>query len=410
MSIVAGLKIFSDYCFYFSIIAMLPGLFDITMPMLGPALLGGVSAGVAMWLFLKKNYGWRWLGLLLLLPSMLFGSSLIEWMVLAVPVLYTTVLIARGTFVVEYVSYREVFRISVKVWAILFFVVFLLGIMTEMVGNPMDLDYATMLKYGILYGVTGIFLLRQLRLGVHKGQTWINGGEMALLLGAAGVGGGLILGVGRMYRHVEDGLEWLFTNFFGLLWALPLKVVEEIAQQVDKLEAIGDVYETVEEGTQAADQIGQGSPPMMGPGGSVAESPAPFPWWLVVLILLVLVVFLYVMYRTMKKGVGSEARQVTYEKAADPRPMSERKRFSNGEKVRRCYREFLRLMRQRGVELRKDQTTEEILEAAQIKVDPEAAKALRAIYIRARYDETAMVAEEEVRLAKRALKEIKEKH
>ena len=66
------------------------------------------------------------------------------------------------------------------------------------------------------------------------------------------------------------------------------------------------------------------------------------------------------------------------------------------------------LMRRRGVRIRQDNTSREILTEAGQFSSPPAAVRLRELYLKARYDEGADVTLEDVQEAARCLKEIRE--
>lgn len=82
------------------------------------------------------------------------------------------------------------------------------------------------------------------------------------------------------------------------------------------------------------------------------------------------------------------------------------KDWSNREKVRRVYREFLESTRKRGIKITDKMTSEEVLNAIRGVCDEKGAVALRDVYIVARYNDYASVSNEQVRMAKEALKQI----
>ena len=82
------------------------------------------------------------------------------------------------------------------------------------------------------------------------------------------------------------------------------------------------------------------------------------------------------------------------------------KDWSNREKVRRVYREFLDSTRKRGIKITDKMTSEEILNAIKGICDEKGAVALRDVYIVARYNDYANVSSEQVHMAKEALKQI----
>ena len=71
------------------------------------------------------------------------------------------------------------------------------------------------------------------------------------------------------------------------------------------------------------------------------------------------------------------------------------------------YCDFLDIIRKNGITLNNRMTSEEVYEKIRTVFDDESAKALRNVYIKARYDDFSDVTNDEVRDAKQALNGIK---
>ena len=82
-----------------------------------------------------------------------------------------------------------------------------------------------------------------------------------------------------------------------------------------------------------------------------------------------------------------------------------RRETGNRGKVRKIYREFLSLSRKKGIKITDKMTSEEILNAIKTIFDEQSAVALRDVYIVARYNEHADISNEQVRIAREALKQ-----
>ena len=80
--------------------------------------------------------------------------------------------------------------------------------------------------------------------------------------------------------------------------------------------------------------------------------------------------------------------------------------WSNREKIRKVYRDFLGLTRKRGIKITDKMTSEEVLNAIKEICDEQGAVALRDVYIIARYNDYADINPDQVRIAKEALKQI----
>lgn len=83
------------------------------------------------------------------------------------------------------------------------------------------------------------------------------------------------------------------------------------------------------------------------------------------------------------------------------------KEWSNREKVRKVYRDFLEMTRKKGVKIADNMTSEEVFNAIRGICDEKGSIALRDVYIVARYNDYAEICNEQVKAAKEALKQIK---
>jgi hypothetical protein len=83
---------------------------------------------------------------------------------------------------------------------------------------------------------------------------------------------------------------------------------------------------------------------------------------------------------------------------------------TNNYKIREIYREYLAYIRKNGVSISGQATSEEILEASNRLVDSSEAAGLRALYIRARYNDEKQLSSEEVSQAKQLWNIIREEY
>ena len=107
MSAMMILKIFSDCCICFAILGSGPVVFAV--PLLLPALGCGIAAGIAAF-FDRK--GWnvlRRICCVLPLGCLLLAEGTGQFLILAVPAVYTAAVILRGELELEYSSYRHFF-------------------------------------------------------------------------------------------------------------------------------------------------------------------------------------------------------------------------------------------------------------------------------------------------------------
>ncbi|MCR5345907.1 MAG: hypothetical protein K6E46_07655, partial [Lachnospiraceae bacterium] len=97
-------------------------------------------------------------------------------------------------------------------------------------------------------------------------------------------------------------------------------------------------------------------------------------------------------------------RSVRAEKSSDLKKI--RRDTGNRGKVRKIYRDFLHVTRKKGIKITDKMTSEEILNAIRTIFDEQSAVALRDVYIVARYNEYADISNEQVRIAREALKQM----
>ena len=97
-------------------------------------------------------------------------------------------------------------------------------------------------------------------------------------------------------------------------------------------------------------------------------------------------------------------RSVRAEKSSDLKKY--RRDTGNRGKVRKIYRDFLHVARKKGIKITDKMTSEEILNTIKSVFDEQSAVALRDVYIIARYNEYADISNEQVRIAREALKQI----
>ncbi len=420
MSLIASIKVLGDLCFYFSVIGVLPILFSGKILWLWPGLICAMGAalavGIHQWTMNhRKNTKWRYLAAILPLSILSMAETSMDLVVLLPTALYTVLVIHKGIYTLEYFPYRNQFQYSMILWGIVFVLCFLVENLSRPFDGQIRFHYESMMAYGLAYGVCAVFLLRHLRLGLHGNwqRSALNGGELVGVGIFAGIVSVLIFGGWALYRYFRGPINGFFSAVVSVIMLLPVMVEQSISegiQNIDWTALFQEVAEQQEENIEffnppaeyvspVWDQAQQN--PLIQPMDSI-------PWWLVILIVGILSFALWKMLSvymktspvTVKTGVRGTTQ---IEVAAKPKD-----RRSPREKVRRCYRDFLKWMEHKGFEREGHHTSEDILAAASQMVSPQAAAALRQVYIAARYSEDAMVTEEQVREARKALKELKE--
>lgn len=403
MSILMVLKIFSDCCICFSILGSGPITFDI--PLLLPAVICGLCAGVATF-FHKKEWGIaRWLCGLLPLFSLLFGKNSGQILLLAVPAIYTAVIIFCGKLELEYYSYSRFFKQSLFLIGGTYLITNIWLFLSAATGEAsILLDGNVILRYGIVHLLCGIVLQRQLRLGVDYSSK-SNRRQIPMLLGVAAV---IIVG----FAAAEPSLKKYFLELvkYALL-ALGVPVMLLI-------ELISRFLALFEKEPQDV-QIQTGQTHATAPGGGVAQIPnatAPgeeteilanttdpvYIWVAVVTVLLIVAAI--ILYKSFQKQLFSgNVRELKSAVVVPPKKKKDSV-LSNRHRVRQLYREFLRTENGHGLKLKSSDTSLDVLHRIHPETDEKSAAELRQVYLAARYDDRVSVSRSQVNAAKQALK------
>ena len=131
--------------------------------------------------------------------------------------------------------------------------------------------------------------------------------------------------------------------------------------------------------------------------------------YLIVLAAVLLVLLL--IYRYVIKQRTEELDDFLYEDASERAPRGKKHRTrtraaEKGNQIRQTYRRYLSLMRSNGVQIHRDSTSADVLEAADSVSESKAASRLRELYLKARYDEENKITREDVDEAQACLNEI----
>lgn len=402
-------KVLGDICLYFSVLGAFPQIFVTDMTLLWPALLCAAGTWIAGVISDRGLNGIRFAGVILGAASLILADSTIEYVMLIPAIVYSTVLIVRDETALEYYSFREYFRRALTAWAIFLLLIWVGGTFEEMTrpGIEHALNYTTVLAYGALFAVSGVVLQRQLRMGEgHAQSRRLTGTQSAVVAVILAV---VLLGVLVLEYYLHDQatsvlnllgkiLRWVFSAPIVLIaWIIGLLMEGPLREAKQAMETVGTEPTVTVTGTMPTGTGGEYVQPTVEVG---------YPWWFVVLILALMTVMLVYMVAVHRRRVKTPASRETTGRAETEAPPAKESRRSNRAKVRRCYREFLRQERRRGLVLRRDHTSEDILKQA--SGNQKAAAQLREIYIQARYNKKAAVTAEQVKVAKEALRKTKE--
>lgn len=405
MSIAMILKIFSDCCICFAILSSGPVQFAI--PLLLPALICGISAGIATFFYEK---GWRLLCFICgFLPflSLLLADGSSQALLVAIPAIYTAFVIFRRKLELEYYSYNQFFTRSLLLLGISYLVVNVFIFLSVASGDgapPMDAE--VILRYGFVHTLCGIVLQRQLRLGMESDST-NNRRQLTSLLGVAAT---IVIGflvAEPLLRQQLLGIVKMVLFLFGV----PVMAVIQIASWLIEwfFQSDNQLPQGIAKPTGAAPSFTLPAVSMPGGTGAPEEEKAeavpvdPILLWglLVAVLLLIAGVLLYKSFQKRKSfGEVGKIRLSAVDTPKKKRPLV----LSNRHKVRQLYREFLRTENGWGLKLKKNDTSADVLGRIHPDTDKESAAALRQVYLSARYDDRQNISREQVNAAKQALK------
>ena len=397
------LKTLSDLCLYFAVVGAFPLFFTRDVLLLLPGLICAGATGVAA-SFQSKPWS-KGAALATSVCSLLFADSMIELLILAPAVVYTVLVIYKGEFGLEYYTYRESFLRMLTALGVFTAIIFALGYFEGMTGNTWtSFDITTTTFYALLYAFTGIFLLRQLRLGADCQDRDRRRNNIQMLVVLAVI---LVLTIAIV--AAEDVLHELIKQVFHWIMVIvgfPMMIIHWIMTWFVKDEGAG-YMETVST-TQTEPHYVTDFTVLHGHGTTEQQvvADAGYPWWLAVLILAVMLGVLIFLLRSFRASTaGSGSRQEAEEVELEDQPFRPVRR-SNRSKIRKLYRSYLKQQRKRGVRLTTTQTSLDILNAAPENTNPEAAARLRQLYLRARYSSEAQITQTDVDNAKEALRQI----
>lgn len=395
------LKVFGDICLYNAVIGSFPLLFHHDFLLLIPALLCAAGTGLAAALDRSGRTSLRFLGLLLPLCSLLLADGLIEFLMLLPPIAYTALVIFRGGFELEYYSFRETFLRLLKLLCGFAALIFALGYFEGMFGDfNENYDFTVTGFYGLLYAFTGVFLMRQLRLGADgsREDQLRNNIEMVIVLAAIIILTAVIVAA---EQTVQDLITALLNVILVLAGVIPMVIHELISWLLRDNGAYIEAVESArQEVTETAPRVTYQD--LQGVLQSQQPEESGYPWWLAVLLLVGMSVLMVYLLRILSRESGSRGRRSNQALLEEDAPRKKEKRRSNRSRVRRIYRDYLKLVRRKGLKLETDQTSQDIMERSSRDLQKAAEGQLRQIYLKARYDLSAQITREDVDQAKLA--------
>ena len=409
MKRTAAYRYASDICFFFSILSLFPSLRPLHGPM---ALFTAASLSVSLAAVYTPLAPLRLV--LALLPGLAFLRAKLSFplLFLAPAWLYLILTLTAGRFSIWLEGYRRSFRFQLMIC--LFSTVS--GLLLNLIMPGFTLILPGM-YYAAAFLCLGVLAMRRMQMNAEMSLRWnlVNG---AAVLGVPLLAAGVSLLLWQLLLWLKPvGLRLLPQLRRFLAW-LVNTVNTLFPGDPDAPAPTPTPRPTLTPAEEAIAEPGWAEPtPNIGldwqPDPALLERARRIGVWLL-LILLLVGLLLLVLLRVRRNRAGPSEEEFSYEETG-PGEIVRKKRKggraaapSKAAQVRICYRKYMLLMRRRGVRIRQDNTSREILTEAGQFSSPPAAVRLRELYLKARYDEGADVTLEDVQEAARCLKEIRE--
>ncbi len=408
MNCYVFLKVFADINLFFACIGALPALFPYRFCFLWPSVCCAACAGVAAFLSDHGKSNGRFPFVLLSCLPLLLGNGILEILILLPPVVYTTAMIVKDQWDMEYFHFRDGFRRTLIILSISVVLVHF-GVLIE---NRSDrthvLSSIGMLQHVLIYGICGIILQRKLRLGREDtGNAYLNALQLSLL--AVGTGTIVLAIVLAEWFLSSRGISLgqLIGQAVRYLLSIPLAMMNYLFILLSEMQTarMDQFIEQHYSDTDAVPKMPMEEMQQLLP--QTSEEPAAFPWWLAVLLLAAFTCILILLLRSLGKRTAESELTEKYQQITPGRKETHLPRRSNRSKLRKIYREFLKAEIKKGHKLQPFHTSLDILTDLKPESNPRAAEKLRSIYLSARYDLNSPVTPEQVQEAREALKQYK---
>lgn len=383
-------RLLSFICLYFAAVGALP--FDLPVPVLA---LTAVSCCLCCGCYASGNpgKGWKAAGLASLLLAFILCRSGTDLLCAAPPAALTLFLCLSGRAVPDEWSFRTFMKLTMPVAGMEFLLAY----------NSLHDDWTVMVCI-LLYFVSGVFFLRQIRLGLRVGlRSRVSDLGAVILLPAAAVvlcllAVGIFDGFSAVFQYIKVPFALLIGGVVGLLGAVtPENGFQDPDAATAPVETILSEEPIMTE-------------PTVDPGYQFSAS-LDIIWYIAigVLALFVLVKLGSILIRYVKDQERSGVREPSEGPVAMEvlQPDSGHKQTSNRRRIRKTYEKYLRLLQSAGYRRRPDDASSDVCEVGSILSPTDDNPALRQIYLEARYNLDREVPSEDVSKAKNHLRGIK---
>lgn len=400
MSVLMILKIFSDCCICFALLSS--GPVDFTIPLLIPALICGIAAGIGSFCSQKDWTFPRILCALVPFSCLFFADGTAQGLILAIPAAYTALVILRNRLDLEYYGYRRFFIHSLwvlgGVYALLNVWIFLNQITNEAASV---LEPGQILRYGLVHLLCGIVLMRQLRLGVgYKAEG--NRRQLTMLLGT---GGAIAVGFVAAEPLLRKGAGQILHAVVTVLMAPLIFLYDLFAKFLEAIEDWGGEEKSWENfQDHMAEVLAPGDGTLFFPQQPPTQQELDSATIWAVLIGIVMLILAVILLRSFLKNRADVSSVQTVTKLNAAPKKKKAPPLSNRNRVRQLYRDFLRAENGKGLKLKHSDTSADVQSRLHPNTNAESAESLRQIYLLARYDDRANISRSQVEQARQAFK------
>lgn len=400
MSFAMALKMFADCSLSLAFLGMVRT--DYPIPLLIPAVFCAVSAGLATFFEEKNKPVLRRLCALLPWVYLLFGTNLLQSLLLAVPAAYCSLMILFGTLELEYYTYRQFLRRSLLLMGVGCFMVGAWSFVNQLVLEQAPMDIRALIRYGLVHLLCSILLLRQLRLGVGQHA---EGGRQQITTILTVTLACTVLGEPVLVK----GAKVIAGTVFAIVGIPFMLLVELVSGAIDGETPKGKLY--IAEARKRTDEIRRGLQEVIHHAEKAPEAePVDLTPLVTAAIIGVLVVAAVMLLVKSFQSRRPRAEHVEYVGSVPKQPKKKKQPLlSNRTRVRQAYRSFLRAEQDLGMRLHSSDTSEDVLGRIHRSTDRAGAAELRNVYLVARYDERQNISRKQVDQAKHALRATRKK-
>lgn len=411
MSVLFALKILTDLCYFMFAISSVTSRFDHSGLLMTSPFIIAISAFMCA-LVAEKKPKKRWLRfipLMLCAGAFVFTKTAVDYVNTIPMVLYLVIIVAMGSFSVGYSASLHRFFLLLKILPVV--------IVLTIVASNLDGFSEVMLPYFFFFLILTVMLLRMLRhseqVAKDKKFTLMNSLEIGLVCGF-----GYLLSTGQIitlaklaFGALMDYVVYPLIDGIGFVLGLIPRGIAAIAGLFDVDLPTLDLTIDLSDVDFSELQTGQGMPDK---GDQAvmefyAEEAAKgggdtLKYVGIALGVIIMIVFVVILFRVLMR-MGRDTNDNQFEdsrEAITDDPGEDKLTRSARDRVRSCYRKFLKICVREGLDPDLNLNSRQVNQSMVKVLDVPAMDGLRDVYIRARYS-SGEITEEDVKSAKQML-------